>query len=66
MVRKSTDASNFEALLWVPSRSFRRYNLIFKDGAAQFVQDPICKAFDEIIEELYGPIADQDQIIDSN
>jgi hypothetical protein len=43
-----------------PDKSFRRYNLVFKDGVANFEQDPIRKAFDEILEELLGHPTDPD------
>jgi len=55
LVTELDDKPFLEALLRGPNRSFRRYNLIFKDGVAQFERDPICKAYDEILEELSGP-----------
>jgi hypothetical protein len=33
---------------------------VFKDGAPIFERDPICKAFDEILEELFGRSPDQE------
>jgi hypothetical protein len=43
-----------------PNRSFRRYILVFKEGVPMFERDPICKAFDEILEELFGYSTDGD------
>lgn len=60
MVKKVDDKPFLERLKAQPNRSFRRYSLVFKDGEPAFEQDPICKAFDEILEELYGPPADQE------
>jgi hypothetical protein len=33
---------------------------VFKDGVPVFERDPICKAFDEILEELFGYSSDQE------
>jgi hypothetical protein len=54
MVKESPDQAFLEALMRKPNRSFRRYNLVLKDGVAHFEQDPICKAFDEVLGELCG------------
>jgi hypothetical protein len=54
LVTELDDKPFLEALLRAPNRSFRRYDLIFKDGIAQFERDPICEAFDEILEEMFG------------
>jgi hypothetical protein len=59
MVTKVDDKPFLEAMRR-PNRSFRRYNLIFRDGTAHFERDPICKALDEILEELCGPQEDQE------
>jgi len=63
MVAELDDKPFLEALRKHPNRSFRRHILVFRDGVAQFEQDPICKAFDEILDELSGPQADQVSII---
>ena len=60
MVTKVDDKPFLERLNVQPNRSFRRYNLVFKEGVPVFERDPICKAFDEVVEELFGPPADQD------
>jgi hypothetical protein len=60
MVTKVDDKPFLERLKAQPNRSFRRYILAFKDGEPVFERDPICKAFDEIVEELCGPPADQE------
>jgi hypothetical protein len=60
MVTKVDDKPFLERLKAQPSRSFRRYILVFKEGVPVFERDPICKAFDEILEELYGSPADQE------
>ena len=51
---KPDDKPFLERLKARPNRSFRRYNLVFKEGEPVFERDPICKAFDEIVEELFG------------
>jgi hypothetical protein len=60
VVTKPSDRDFLEAIHRAPNKSFRRYNLVFENGVAHFEQDPICRAFDEILEELYGPSADQE------
>jgi hypothetical protein len=54
MVTNPDDKPFLERLKAHPNRSFRRYNLVIKDGEPVFERDPICKAFDEIVEELFG------------
>jgi hypothetical protein len=60
MVTNVDDKPFLERLKMHPNRSFRRYNLVFKDGEPVFERDPICKAFDEILEELFGYSSDQE------
>jgi hypothetical protein len=60
MVTKVDDKPFLERLKAYPNRSYRRYILVFKDGVPAFERDPICKAFDEILEELCGPQEDQE------
>jgi hypothetical protein len=60
MVTKSDDMASLEELLCGPNRSYRRYILTFKEGVAQFERDPICKLFDEVLEELCGIPADRE------
>ena len=60
MVTTPDDKSFLERLKAHPNRSFRRYNLVFKDGEPIFERDPICKAFDEIVEQLFGSPADEE------
>lgn len=59
MVTEPSDKPFLEALMRRPNRSFRRYKLVFRDGVAHFERDPICEAFDEILEELCRQPADQ-------
>jgi hypothetical protein len=60
MVTKVDDKPFLERLKAQPSRSFRRYILVFKEGVPVFERDPICKAFDEILQELFGCSIDRE------
>jgi hypothetical protein len=60
MVKKVDDQPFLERLKTYPNRNYRRHILVFKEGVPVFERDPICKAFDEILEELCGPTADQE------
>lgn len=54
-VMKTTNVDFVEALRRQRNKTFRRFNMVFEDGVAHFEQHPVCKIFDEVIEELYGP-----------
>jgi hypothetical protein len=40
------------------NRNHRRYILVLKDGLPMFERHPLCKAYDEILDELFGPAPD--------
>jgi hypothetical protein len=60
MVTKVDDKPFLERLKAQPGRSFGQYILVFKEGMPVFERDPICKAFDEILEEPCGPLPDDE------
>jgi hypothetical protein len=60
MVTEIDDKPFLERLMAQPNRSFRRYVLVFKDGEPVFERHPLCKAYDEILEEMFGPLPDND------
>jgi hypothetical protein len=58
MVTKVDDKPFLERLKAYPNRNYRRHILVFKEGVPVFERHPLCKAFDEILEELRGPLPD--------
>jgi hypothetical protein len=59
MVTTVDDKPFLERLKAQPNRNFRRYNLVLKEGVRYWSVTRSAKLFDEILEELCGPQADQ-------